>query len=87
MITSKKQMLNVMKNCAGADTLTREEKFQVFVNVCCVYYQRFVLVDFVDELIHSKSQGALWPEIVDATAAVSLTPSVEIGMLSAHLGW
>ena len=34
MITSKKQMLNVMKNCGGADTLTREEKFQVFVNVC-----------------------------------------------------
>ena len=34
MITSKAQMLNVMKNCSGADTLTREEKFQVFVNVC-----------------------------------------------------
>ena len=34
MITSKRQMLNVMKNCEGADTLTREEKFQVFVNVC-----------------------------------------------------
>ena len=34
MITSKKQMLNVMKNCDGADTLTREEKFKVFVNVC-----------------------------------------------------
>jgi hypothetical protein len=34
MITSKAQMLNVMKNCEGADTLTREQKFQVFVNVC-----------------------------------------------------
>ena len=34
MITSKAQMINVMKQCAGADTLTREEKFQVFVNVC-----------------------------------------------------
>ena len=34
MITSKAQMLNVMKNCEGADTLTREEKFQVFCNVC-----------------------------------------------------
>ena len=34
MITSKKQMLDVMKNCDGANTLTREEKFQVFVNVC-----------------------------------------------------
>ena len=34
MITSKKQMLNVMKNCEGADTLTREEKFQVFCRVC-----------------------------------------------------
>ena len=34
MITSKAQMLRVMKNCNGADTLTREEKFQVFVNVC-----------------------------------------------------
>ena len=34
MITSKRQMLNIMKNCDGADTLTREEKFQVFVRVC-----------------------------------------------------
>ena len=34
MITSKAQMLRVMKQCNGADTLTREEKFQVFVNVC-----------------------------------------------------
>ena len=34
MITSKRQMLNIMKNCDGADTLTREEKFQVFIRVC-----------------------------------------------------
>ena len=34
MITSKAQMLRIMKNCDGANTLTREEKFQVFVNVC-----------------------------------------------------
>ena len=34
MITSKAQMLRVMKGCEGADTLTREEKFQVFCNVC-----------------------------------------------------
>lgn len=34
MIKSKVHLLNVMKNCDGADTLTREEKFQVFVNVC-----------------------------------------------------
>jgi len=34
MITSKTQMLKVMKTCAQADTLTREQKFQVFVNVC-----------------------------------------------------
>ena len=34
MITSKAQMLRVMKNCDGADTLTREQKFEVFVNVC-----------------------------------------------------
>ena len=34
MIRSKAQMLDVMKNCEGADTLTREEKFQVFVRVC-----------------------------------------------------
>ena len=34
MIHSKKMMLDVMKQCNGADTLTREEKFQVFVNVC-----------------------------------------------------
>ena len=34
MITSKSYMLNIMKNCEYADTLTREEKFQVFCNVC-----------------------------------------------------
>jgi len=34
MITSKAQMLRVMKQCNGADTLTREEKFQVFCRVC-----------------------------------------------------
>jgi hypothetical protein len=34
MITSKVQMLRVMKNCDGADTLTREQKFEVFVRVC-----------------------------------------------------
>ena len=34
MITSKAQMLRIMKNCDGADTLIREEKFQVFVRVC-----------------------------------------------------
>ena len=34
MIKSKAQMLNIMKNCDGADTLTREQKFEVFVKVC-----------------------------------------------------
>lgn len=34
MITSKKQMINIMRNCEGAGTLTREQKFQVFCNVC-----------------------------------------------------
>ena len=34
MIRSKAQMLRVMKKCDGADTLTREQKFQVFVRVC-----------------------------------------------------
>ena len=34
MITSKKQMIRIMSQCDGADTLTREEKFQVFVRVC-----------------------------------------------------
>ena len=34
MIKSKAQMLRVMKQSIGADTLTREEKFQVFINVC-----------------------------------------------------
>ena len=27
MITSKAQMLRIMKDCDGADTLTREQKF------------------------------------------------------------
>ena len=34
MITSKAQMLRVMKDCDGADTLTREQKFEVFIRVC-----------------------------------------------------
>ena len=34
MITSKAYMLKIMKGCEGADTLTREEKFKVFCNVC-----------------------------------------------------
>ena len=34
MITNKAQMINVMKNCEGADTLTREQKFEVFCRVC-----------------------------------------------------
>ena len=34
MITSKAHMIKIMSQCDGADTLTREEKFQVFVRVC-----------------------------------------------------
>ena len=34
MITSKAKMLKVMKRCDGADTLTREQKFDVFCRVC-----------------------------------------------------
>ena len=34
MITNKAQMLKIIKGCDGADTLTREQKFQVFCNVC-----------------------------------------------------
>ena len=34
MITSKEYILGVMKTCDGVDTLTREEKFEVFVRVC-----------------------------------------------------
>jgi len=34
MIKSKAQMLKVIATCAQADTLTREEKFQVFCRVC-----------------------------------------------------
>ena len=34
MITSKRYMINIMKKCKYSNTLTREEKFQVFCNVC-----------------------------------------------------
>jgi len=34
MITSKAQMLKVIKTAATPHALTREEKFQVFCNVC-----------------------------------------------------
>ena len=54
MITSKKQMLDVMKNCDGADTLTREEKFRVFVNVCD---------NMLKERRLSKANHKRWTEI------------------------
>jgi len=34
MITSKTQLLKVIAETSQSYTLTREEKFQVFVNVC-----------------------------------------------------
>jgi hypothetical protein len=34
MITSKTQLLKVIATTAAPHVLTREEKFQVFVNVC-----------------------------------------------------
>ena len=34
MITSKRQMLKVIATCAQPHALTREEKFQVFCQVC-----------------------------------------------------
>ena len=34
MITSKAQMLRVIKTVANGSALTREEKFQVFATVC-----------------------------------------------------
>ena len=34
MITSKAQMLKIIATTAQPHVLTREEKFQVFVNVC-----------------------------------------------------
>ena len=34
MITNKAYIIRIMKDCDGADTLTREEKFQVFCKVC-----------------------------------------------------
>lgn len=34
MITSKAQLYKIIATTAGADTLTREEKFQVFCKVC-----------------------------------------------------
>ena len=34
MITSKAQMLKVIATVAQPHTLTREEKFQIFCNVC-----------------------------------------------------
>ena len=34
MITSKAQLYKIIAQSDGADTLTREEKFQVFCKVC-----------------------------------------------------
>lgn len=34
MIHSKQMIFNVMKTCDDVDTLSREEKFQVFCKVC-----------------------------------------------------
>ena len=34
MITNKRMMIDIMSKCDGADTLTRDEKFKAFCNVC-----------------------------------------------------
>ena len=34
MITNKAQMLRVIKDASSAHYLTREQKFQIFCNVC-----------------------------------------------------
>ena len=34
MITNKARMIKIMANCQDADTLTREQKFEVFCRVC-----------------------------------------------------
>jgi len=34
MIKSKAQMTRIMAQCDGSDTLTREQKFEVFCRVC-----------------------------------------------------
>ena len=34
MITNKAYMIRIMKECDGADKLSRTEKFEVFCNVC-----------------------------------------------------
>jgi len=54
MINSKREMLNVMKQCEGADTLTREQKFRVFVNVCD---------NMLNEGRLSKANHKRWTEI------------------------
>ena len=54
MITNKRQMINIMKTCALADTLTREEKFQVFCKVCD---------NMLEEGRVSKATHKRWTEI------------------------
>ena len=34
MIHSKKTITDIIKDCDGADTLSKTEKFEVFCNVC-----------------------------------------------------
>ena len=34
MITNKARMIRIMANCQDSDTLTREQKFEVFCRVC-----------------------------------------------------
>ena len=70
MINSKRQMLNVMKQCEGADTLTREEKFQVFVNVC-------------DNMLNqgrlSKANHKRWTEIWQHVPVIKVSTIFPIG--------
>jgi len=54
MITTKAQMLNVIKTVAAPHALTREEKFQVFVNVCD---------NMLEEGRISKANHARWTNI------------------------
>tara|TARA_B100001939_G_scaffold267855_1_gene235324 strand:+ start:7064 stop:7231 length:168 start_codon:yes stop_codon:yes gene_type:complete len=54
MITSKAQMIKVMSNCTDADTLTREQKFEVFCRVCD---------NMLSEGRLSKAKHKRWTEI------------------------
>ena len=71
MITNKAYMIRIMKKCDYADTLTREEKFQVFCKVC----DNMLNEGRMTKATHKRFTEIWWP--VQKVAHTTFTEAVD----------